>query len=218
MAERWATFDCYGTLVDWNRGIGDALTRLWPDAGRAALLDHYHRIEPEVQAEEARPYRDVLGETTLRVAAALDLPVTDEARTTLAGSLPSWSPFPEVPAALEGLRADGWRLAILSNVDPDLLGETLPVIGVPVDLTVTVADAGSYKPAPGHWQTFRERSDAGHHVHVAGSLFHDIAPCAKLGVPAVWINRDGEFSDLPRAAELPDCSRLPETLAGLIER
>jgi 2-haloalkanoic acid dehalogenase type II len=215
MAERWVTFDCYGTLIDWNRGLGDALTRLWPDAGRGALLENYHHIEPEVQAEEARPYREVMGECTVRVAAVLELPVPEGAREALAASLPSWPPFPEVPAALEELRARGWRLAVLSNVDPELLAPSLAAIGVPVDLTVTVAEAGSYKPAPGHWQAFRERAADGRQVHVAASLFHDIAPCAKLGVPAVWINREGEFSDLPRAAELPDCSRLPETLDEL---
>jgi 2-haloacid dehalogenase len=217
-ASRWATFDCYGTLVDWNRGIADALGRLWPDADRAVLLASYHRVEPEVQAAGPRPYREVLAACTEAVAAALDLPRVAGTDTALAASLPSWPPFPEVPAALAALRDDGWRLAVLSNTDPDLLAASLAAVGVPVDLTVTVAEAGSYKPAPGHWHAFRARSGAtpGAQVHVAASLFHDITPCAALGVPAVWINRAGERSDLPRAAELHDCSRLPATLAALV--
>jgi 2-haloacid dehalogenase len=217
MKDRWATFDCYGTLIDWNRGIADALQSLWPAAERAALLRCYHEAEPEVQTGGARPYREVLGLCTGRVAAALELPPVPGAETALADSLAGWPPFPEVPGALQALRGAGWRLAILSNTDPDLLAASVSVLGVPIDVTVTVAEAGSYKPEPGHWSAFRRISDAApdRHVHVAASLFHDIAPCAELGIPAVWINRLGETSELPRAGELPDCHRLQATLAGL---
>ncbi len=220
MPDRWATFDCYGTLIDWNRGIADALQGLWPDADRAALLRCYHEAEPQVQTGAARPYREVLGLCTERVAAALNLPPAAGTETALADSLPAWPPFPEVPGALQELRAAGWRLAILSNTDPDLLAASVAALGVPVDLTVTVAEAGSYKPAPGHWHAFRQTTGEppDRHVHVAASLFHDIAPCAELGIPAVWINRLDETSDLPRAAELPDCLKLGETLAQLVSR
>ncbi|MDQ3944382.1 MAG: HAD-IA family hydrolase [Actinomycetota bacterium] len=218
MADRWATFDCYGTLIDWNLGVAEALARLWPDADRGELLECYHRVEPEVQASGPRPYREVLGLATERVAATLDRPVVGGADQALAESLPAWPPFPEVPGALRRLRDDGWRLAILSNTDPDFLAASIRAIGVPVDLAVTVAEAGSYKPAPGHWRTFRTRTHAApdRHVHVAASVFHDIAPCAELGVRAVWINRERETSTLPRAAELTDCAALPDTLTGLV--
>jgi 2-haloacid dehalogenase len=220
MPVRWATFDCYGTLIDWNRGIGDALQSLWPDADRTALLRCYHEAEPQVQAGGARPYREILGLCTALVAAALDLPPASGAETALADSLPDWPPFPEVPAVLQELCDAGWQLAILSNTDPDLLAASVRALGVPIDLTVTVAEAGSYKPAPGHWSAFRRTTGAAPdgHVHVAASLFHDIAPCAELGIPAVWINRLGETSDLPRAGELPDCAQLPATLARLVRR
>jgi 2-haloacid dehalogenase len=220
MADRWATFDCYGTLIDWNRGIGDALQGLWPDADRALLLRCYHEVEPQVQGGAARPYREVLGLCTLRLAADLDLPPMRGAETALADSLPDWPPFPEVPAALQALRDEGWRLAVLSNTDPDLLAASVAALGVPVDLTVTVAEAGSYKPAPGHWQAFRHTSGAAAdgHVHVAASLYHDIAACAELGITAVWINRLGETSDLPRAGELPDLAQLATTLAHLVSQ
>ena len=217
MADQWATFDCYGTLIDWNRGIGDALQALWPEADRAALLRSYHEVEPQVQAGGARPYREILGLCTGRIADALDLRAVAGAETALADSLPTWPPFPEVPGALQALRDEGWRLAVLSNTDPDLLATSVAALGVSIDLTVTVAEAGSYKPAPGHWDAFRRTSRVApdHHVHVAASLYHDIAPCAELGIPAVWINRLDETSDLPRAAELPDCLKLGETLAQL---
>lgn len=210
MPDRWATFDCYGTLIDWNQGIGDALQRLWPDADRALLLRCYHEVEPQVQAVGARPYREVLGACTWQIAATLGLRAAAGAGTALAESLPTWPPFPEVPEALQELRDQGWRLAVLSNTDPDLLDASLTALGVPVDLTVTVAEAGSYKPAPGHWEAFRAISGVGadRHVHVAASPYHDIAACAELGIPALWINRLGETSDLPRAGELPDCRAL----------
>ena len=218
MSDRWATFDCYGTLIDWERGIVGALSSLWPDADRAELLRCYHEAEPQVQAGGARPYREVLGLCTEQVRAGLDLPPVAGASTALAESLPSWPPFPEVPTALRELRDDGWRLGVLSNTDPDLLAASLAALGVAIDLTVTVAEAGSYKPAPGHWQAFQADAKVGphRHVHVAGSLFHDIAPCANLGITAVWINRRGETSDLARAGELPDCRTLPEILTRLV--
>ena len=218
MSERWASFDCYGTLIDWNGGIAAALRRLWPGEDQGRLLERYHEIEPRVQIGSAAPYRDVLRDALVLLAAHEALPLVAGEESALADSLPLWPPFPEVPGALAKLRARGWRLAILSNTDPDLLDASLLAIGVPVDLRVTAAEAGSYKPAYGHWERLfakpgveRER-----HVHVAASLLHDIAPAAELGLTAVWINRLGETSDLLRAADLADLSRLPDTLDALV--
>lgn len=219
MAERWATFDCYGTLIDWMGGIRATLAELWPEHDADLLLAAYHEIEPEVQRGRAVPYRQVLAESLERVARREGLELEEGDREALAASLPSWPPFPEVPGALAELRRRGFRLAILSNTDPDLLDASLEQIGVPVDLRITAAEAGSYKPASGHWERFFERSGAERerHVHVAASLFHDIEPCARLGLRAVWINRLGEVSDLPRAAELPDLAGLPDVLDPLVE-
>jgi len=93
-------------------------------------------------------------------------------------------------------------------------------IGVAFDLTITAAEAGSYKPAHGHWQRFFERSGAARerHVHIGASPFHDLVPAAQLGLRGVWINRLGEPSAAPRAAELPDLRDLPETLERLVRR
>jgi 2-haloacid dehalogenase len=155
----------------------------------------------------------------LRAIAAIEgLPLAGHDELALADTLPDWPAFPEVPAALTALRQRGWRLAILSNTDPDLLAASILQIGVPVELRITAAEAGSYKPAHGHWQQFFERTgaDRAHHVHVAASLFHDIAPAEQLGLTSVWINRLGEQSDLARAAELTDLSELPSTLERLV--
>jgi 2-haloacid dehalogenase len=218
MSDRWATFDCYGTLIDWNRGIGDALASLWPDADREALLSRYHEIEPRVQLDSALPYREVLRQALVLLAGDEDRPLGEADEYALADSLPSWRPFPEVPGALAELRGRGFKLAILSNTDPDLLDASLERIGVSVDGRVTAAETGSYKPAPGHWERFFAQYDADReqHVHVGASLYHDIEPASHLDLKAVWINRLDERSDLPRAAELKDLARLPEVLDELV--
>lgn len=215
---RWATFDCYGTLVDWESGIGGELARLWPEADAGALLERYHEIEPRVQLEGSLSYREVLRQALFLLAESegLELPPGEE--YALADSLPRWPVFPEVPAALAELRERSWRLVPLSNTDPDLLAASMEAIGVPFDGTVVAGEIGSYKPAPGHWRTFYDRfgAERERHVHVAASLFHDIAPARDLGITAVWINRLDETSELPRAAELVDLAALPETLDELV--
>jgi 2-haloalkanoic acid dehalogenase type II len=216
--ERWVTFDCYGTLIDWDRGVGDALASLWPQADRDALLARYHEIEPRVQLEGSLPYREVMRQTVALLAGDEDLPLAETDEYALADSLPSWRPFPEVPGALAELRGRDFKVAILSNTDPELLDASLERIGVPVDGRITAAEAGSYKPAPGHWERFFERYDADreHYVHVGASPYHDLEPAEKLGLPAVWINRLRESSDVPRAGELKDLSRLPDLVDELV--
>jgi 2-haloacid dehalogenase len=216
--DRWATFDCYGTLIDWLGGIRDTLADLWPEHDAELLLGAYHEIEPEVQRGRSVAYRRVLTETLEKLAHREGLELARDEHEALADSLPSWPPFPEVPASLGELRERGWRIAILSNTDPDLLDASLGLIGVPVDLRITAAEAGSYKPAPGHWDRFfaDTGADRSRHVHVGASPFHDLRPAADLGLRAVWINRLHEASDAPRVAELPDLATLPDTLDGLV--
>jgi 2-haloacid dehalogenase len=212
--ERWATFDCYGTLVDWNAGIRSTLARLFGEESADAQLARYHELEPQVQAEgPGAPYRDVMARVLAQIG---DVPAGQE--DALATSLPGWPVFPEVPTALAAARADGWRLAILSNTDPDLIEASKAEIGVPFDETVVASEIGSYKPAHRHWQEFIRRTGADPigHVHVAASLFHDIAPAHELGLRTIWINRLGETPDPEPDRELPDLSRLPETLEELV--
>jgi 2-haloacid dehalogenase len=217
MADRWATFDCYGTLIDWEAGLRGAYGSLWPATDSERLLSLHHLVEPQVQAHRELSYREVLARCLAAVSAIERLPVPDGRQDALAESLPSWPPFTEVPAALDELRTRGWRLAILSNTDPDLLAASRAAIGVPFDVLITAEDAGSYKPAPGHWERFFADTAAARdrHVHVAASLYHDIEPAARMGLRVVWINRLGESSELPRAAELPDLAVLPNVLDDL---
>ena len=217
--ERWATFDCYGTLIDWNGGIGRQLERLFGAADVARLLHAYHSLEPVVEREQpTRSYRDVLNVTLARLAAEEGAPLPAEDSDALARSLPSWPPFPEVPAALEDARSRGWRLAVLSNTDRDFVEASLEQIGVPFDLAIVASELGSYKPGRAHWDAFFERTGAppAGHVHVGASLFHDVAPATALGLRTIWINRLGEESNLPRAAELTDLSRLPDVVDELV--
>jgi 2-haloacid dehalogenase len=218
MRDRWATFDCYGTLIDWEGGIRATLVSLWPDADADALKDRYHLIEQELQAGRGTPYREVMAEALVRLAADEGLALSPGQDDALGQALPGWRAFPEVRGALTELRRRGWRLAILSNTDPDFLDASITTIGVPVDLRVVASAIGSYKPAPGHWDTFfaQTGADRARHVHVAASLFHDIEPCSRMGLRSVWINRLDETSDLPRAATLTDLSSLPDTLDGLV--
>jgi 2-haloacid dehalogenase len=218
MSDRWATFDCYGTLVDWLTGIRTTLAKVWPDEDADTLTAAYHRLEPVVQAGRGIPYRQVMAETLTGVAGERGLHLLEGERDALAVALPAWPVFPDVAPGLTELRARGWKLAILSNTDADLLDASLLAIGVPVDRRLVASDIGSYKPAFGHWESFfRETgADRARHVHVAASLFHDVEPCAKLGLPCVWINRQDEVSELPRAGELTDLWSLADTLDRLV--
>ena len=211
---RWATFDCYGTLIDWNGGIRAQFARLWPEADADELLRRYHALEPEIEhAEPGLAYREVMRRALGQLG---DVPAGEEG--ALGASLPSWSAFPEAREALERARSHGWRLAILSNTDRDFIEASKVTLGVPFDETVVASEIGSYKPAPKHWEVFYERTEAdpARHVHVAQSMFHDIVVANELGLPSVWINRLGERHDTAPTRELPDLVQLPEVLDELV--
>ena len=211
---RWATFDCYGTLIDWNGGIRKELARLWPDEDADELLRRYHELEPGVEhAEPGLSYREVMQRTLARLG---DVPPGED--DALGRSLPGWDVFPDVREALERARARGWRLGILSNTDRDFIEASKEAIGVPFDETVVASEIGSYKPARKHWEEFSARTgaDPARHVHVAQSMFHDIVVANELGLPSVWINRLGEHHDTAPTRELPDLVELPEVLDELV--
>jgi 2-haloacid dehalogenase len=212
--DRWATFDCYGTLIDWNGGIRAELARVFGEARADDLLTRYHDVEPQIQAQDSTlPYRDVMAETMRRLGA----PAGEVG--ALGKALPGWRAFPEVAPALADSRSRGWRLAILSNSDRDLIEASIRTLGVPFDEVVVASEIGSYKPQRKHWEEFSARTgaDPSRHVHVAASLFHDIVPTNALGLANVWINRLGERAEgqTPQR-ELPDLARLPEVLDELV--
>ena len=210
--ERWATFDVYGTLVDWNGGIRRELARVFGEEQADERLERYHEVESVLQAGGERTYREVMTEAMHELGA----PVGEEGG--LAAALPSWAPFPEVRGALEEAGSRGWKLAILSNTDRDFIEASMKQIGVPFELAIVASELGSYKPALRHWHAFFEEADAprDRHVHVAQSHFHDIVPAQELGLQSIWINRYGERHEPPPTRELPDLTRLPQTLDELV--
>ena len=210
--DRWATFDCYGTLIDWNGGIRRELARVFGEDEADERLDRYHELEPTLQVGGTRSYREVMAE------AMGGLGAPDDEVAGLAEALPSWGPFPEVRPALEDLRSRGWKLAILSNTDRDFIEASMERIGVPFELAIVASEIGSYKPGHAHWSRFFEETGASRetHVHVAQSYFHDVIPASELGLRTIWINRYGEEHKPPPTRELADLSRLPETLDELV--
>jgi 2-haloacid dehalogenase len=215
---RWATFDCYGTLIDWNAGISGVLEQLWGVERAPELLKRYHKLEPEVEAEQYRSYAEVMTLTLERIAQEVGYGIPEGESDMLAQSLPSWPPFPEVPDALRELRHRGWNLVILSNSDRALILASEKQLGVPFDLLIVAEDVRSYKPAHAHWERFFEltTADKDQHVHVGASLFHDMAPARELGLKTVWINRLAEQGELQPDRELTDLSGLPDTLDELV--
>ena len=189
----FVTFDCYGTLIDWETGIRTAFLRAARADGvsldEARIIPTYADVEHVVEREQYRRYRDVLGEAARRAGNALGWRVKYSG--FLADSLPSWLPFADTNPALERLRAAGIRLGILSNIDDDLIAQTRRHFTTDFDLVITAQEVGSYKPALMHFLAARERIGSAKWIHAAQSNFHDVVPTNALGIPNAWINRKG---------------------------
>jgi 2-haloalkanoic acid dehalogenase type II len=212
------TFDCYGTLIDWDGGITGAFARAVAETSSrldaSQIFDAYEKIEAEVEAERYRSYREVLTESTRRVARQLGWALPEARAGFLAESLPFWIPFPDTNPALERLFRAGYRLGILSNVDDDLLAGTRKHFTVPFDLIVTAQQVRSYKPADGHFVTARERIGGQRWLHAAQSHFHDVTPARRNGVPSAWINRKHLVRGEPRPdREMHTLTELADWLA-----
>ena len=212
------TFDCYGTLVDWEEGIGSAFIREAAEDGivldRARVLAAYHELEPEIEASGYRTYREILAATAVRVAQRLGWPLTADRARFLPESLARWKPFPDTNPALERLVRAGYRLGILSNVDDDLLAVTRRHLGVLFDVVVTAEQVHSYKPAHAHFEEARRRIGGARWLHAAQSFFHDVVPARALGIPVAWINRKRESASggIAPDLELRDLTGLADAL------
>ena len=217
--ERWATFDCYGTLIDWNGGIRAEFEELFGTRRADEMVTRFHDIEPTIQA--AKPgssYREVLSIALERLAIDTGLTLPEGEANALARSLPDWPVFDDVQSGLTVAHGRGWRLAILSNTDRDLIDVSMERLGVPFELAIVAGEIGSYKPAHKHWEVFYETTGADRrgHVHVAQSLFHDIEPANELGIPSIWINRLGEPDDPRPTVTLAGVGALADALDSLV--
>ena len=194
---RWVTFDCYGTLVDWQAGFA---TVLGPLAGERAadVVRAYHASERSVEREQPhKPYKDVLVTALVRAAARAGVPISEADAQALPQSWHAMRPFDDTEGLLAELRARGYRLAVLTNCDDDLFETTHRAFRRPFDLFVTAERVRAYKPAPWHFRAFELITGARRcdWVHVACSWYHDIAPARTLGVKRVWLDRERSGDD-----------------------
>jgi 2-haloacid dehalogenase len=215
---RWLTFDCYGTIADWNSCMLGALE---PVAGPSAarLLAAYHQAEAILEAgPRFLPYREVLTGALRLAARRTGIPVSTAQSGVLAAAWPRMPVFPDVADALGALIGAGWRLAILTNCDDDLLATTAARLPVPFDVVVTAEQVRSYKPDLGHFRRFAELTGAtpANWIHVANSWVHDISPAARMGLRSVWVDRDRTGHPAKFAERrVTTMRRLPETVADV---
>jgi 2-haloacid dehalogenase len=219
--DRWLTFDCYGTLADWNTSMSAAIAPLAGQARAPALLAAYHEAELRLEAGPSwQPYKDVLTAGLRMAARRLGIALADGQAAALVSAWPTMAVFDDAGPALTALRAAGWQLAVLTNCDDDLFATTAPRLPVPMDLVVTAERVRSYKPDLTHFRTFASLTGATPRdwIHVGCSWVHDILPAARLGVRSVWVDRDltGHPAKLAER-RITGMRRLPETVADVAD-
>jgi 2-haloacid dehalogenase len=214
------TFDCYGTLIDWEAGILRALHRVLSAHGKkiddATILKLYGDFEQRSEQGAFRPYREVLESVVRQFGAEFHFTPSAKELRSLAGSLPTWKPWPDTVAALRQLKTR-FRLAIFSNVDDDLFADTRPQLGVTFDEVVTAQQAQAYKPSLKLFELALNRIHTAAHrvLHVAQSVYHDIVPARSLGLATVWVNRP---SARPGVGAVKSAEANPDlTVASLAE-
>jgi 2-haloacid dehalogenase len=216
--DRWLTFDCFGTLIDWRHGIRSTGELLFPGRGDD-FLDAYIALEADVETEGSfKRYRAVLAETSRRAAKQLGVELKADDSTALVDTIPHWPPFPDVGPALSELRKAGWKFALLTNCDRDLIALTQRRLPASFDAVVTAEDVSAYKPNHAHFKLFQSTfgSSADAWIHAAQSYFHDIIPTHELGITRIWVNRRGEKDDPSFAdAVIGGLTELPDTVSRL---
>ena len=188
------TFDCYGTLIDWETGILAALHRILSAHGKtiddATLLKLYGDFEQLSEEGEFHPYKEVLQSVVRRFGAELGFEPSDDEARSLPDSLASWNPWPDTVDSLQRLKKKV-RLAIISNVDDNLFAATCPKLQVEFDEVITAQQARAYKPSLKIFELALSRFGTPRNriLHIGQSIFHDVVPAQKLGLATVWVNR-----------------------------
>ena len=199
MPIQWISFDCYGTLIDWATGIRQALTMVTPSLTMKEIetfAQDYDRVEQEFESRAYQPYRAILQQVLAEVFVSHGK-ISPHPADILVRLLPTFQPFPEAARVLIALQQQGYRLAILSNVDRDLIQKSLKSLPVPIDLVVTAEEVNAYKPAPKHWESLlnQTRVSPARILHVAAGLHYDIPTAKQLGFYSCWVNRRRTVAD-----------------------
>ena len=215
------TFDCFGTLVDWRSGFSAILTPLVGDK-TADVMRAYDRFERVLEAETPhRVYKDVLATGLLRAVEDAGVPLSESQARRLPEQWGTMPVFEDVEPMLAGLRAEGCRLAVLTNCDEDLFGETQRAFRLPFDLVVTAERVRDYKPSGTHFRYFSRVSGVkdGDWIHAANSWYHDIAPTQDLNISRIWLDRDDTGDDRSAAStRVRSAAQVCETVAELYRR
>lgn len=221
------TFDCYGTIIDWESGIAHALAEILSrhdiSLDRERILALHARFEPEIQAEEYLSYRETLKRVVDRFGVELNFLPTESDRSALPQSIENWAPFPDSRPALQRLQKR-YKLVVISNIDDDLFAHSQSNVAIQFDNLITAQQVGAYKPSLKMFDAAFEKLDEPKEriLHVAQSLFHDIAPANKLGLDSVWVDRRRGLigsGATPVANALPDLQVASlQELADLIDQ
>ena len=188
------SFDCYGTLIDWETGILSALRPILKShevsADQRALLESYGKAEADIEAGPYRPYREILKNVLSQIGDAYGFEPTRDELDGFSKSVMNWPAFADSPRSLRALAAK-YRLIVLSNIDDDQFRFSQKLLGVEFDHVFTAQKIGSYKPSPRNFEYLIQHSGTPQNkiLHVAQSLFHDIAPAKAIGISTVWVNR-----------------------------
>ncbi len=191
---QYLTFDCYGTLIDWETGILNALRPVLRKHHCVftddQLLDLYAELESRAEAGEFKAYREVLRQVVRGFGERFGFAASGQEQESLPESLKAWMPFPDTVPALQSL-ASRYKLCVISNVDDDLFLHTARHLQVPFHAVITAEQARSYKPSLHNFQVALKKLGAQPReiLHIAESLFHDIAPTRRLGIKNIWVNR-----------------------------
>ncbi len=221
------TFDCYGTLINWEAGILAAmrpiLARHHVTASDDTILELFGELEAPEEAKPYQSYRSLLGNVLAGYAERLGFTLADDEKDALGRSVVDWPAFPDTVAALATL-AKHYQLVILSNIDDDLFAGTARHLQTDFAAVITAQQVGSYKPNHGHFLRAQEQLEVPSEkiLHVAQSLFHDMVPAKALGLDTVWVNRRHDrpgFGATPPAEAQPD-HIVPDmkTLAAEVEQ
>jgi len=221
------TFDCYGTIINWEQGILGAIQPVLAahqiELTDSQILELFAQLEGEIEAGEYQSYRNVLRQVMQQFAEKLGFTPTSEQLDCLADSIRNWQPFPDSVEALKSLKQQ-FKLVIISNIDDDLFAYTAKHLDVPFDFVITASQVKSYKPSTRNFEFAFEKTGIPQDkiLHVAQSLYHDIVPAKALGLSTVWVNRRHNQSGsgaTPPATGQPDLE-VPDlkTLAKLATR